>query len=277
MNKKDSKRLAPTKETIRELFSKSGNECYFPECSERNYDENRNYVAQVVHISGVAEQRFNKDMTDEDRRDFKNLMIMCYKHHKKTDDVSVYTFEKMTEMKFEHESKFDKALDEFVDELQINLNKYTKILFKNLNRLDSQFNLNFVNDKDLLNQFTEGLNSLLERLEKVPPAERELFNLILKNSVTNPRKGEWEQNMRVLYQFIRSAIAETDFKLKMMLDVLESQQLISVDEEELVYYIFVLKSNHGWNYAAILQYFCSDLSIDLSDIIVKLDFSKLDS
>jgi hypothetical protein len=44
------------------------------------------FVGQVCHIEAAEKsgQRFNVSMTDEDRRAFANLMLMCYEHHQVT-------------------------------------------------------------------------------------------------------------------------------------------------------------------------------------------------
>jgi hypothetical protein len=43
--------------------------------------------------------------TDEDRRSFENLMLLCYRHHKETDDVGEHTTEILQAMKLSQETR----------------------------------------------------------------------------------------------------------------------------------------------------------------------------
>lgn len=102
------KRLAPTKDTLNLLFSLSGNVCAFPGCNHKLFDEDNNFIAQVCHIESANEggERFNKNSTNEERRQYNNLIILCYEHHKITDNTTIYNKQKMLELKSEHEKKF---------------------------------------------------------------------------------------------------------------------------------------------------------------------------
>ena len=86
------KRLAPKQEILRELYIKSGNECAYPGCHNVLVDENGKFVGEVCHIEAAMPggERFNPNMTNEDRRSFGNLMLMCHHHHVVTDDVCIY-------------------------------------------------------------------------------------------------------------------------------------------------------------------------------------------
>jgi hypothetical protein len=65
------------------------------------------FVAQICHIEAAnpGGQRFNPNATDEQRRSFENLLVLCYKHHKETDDVTVYDVNALRAIKHQHESK----------------------------------------------------------------------------------------------------------------------------------------------------------------------------
>lgn len=101
-------RLANTKKDYRLLFARTGNQCAFPGCSHPLIDEDDTFVAQVCHIEAARPggPRYNADKTDEDRRSVKNLIVLCYRHHKKTDDAELYDASCLRRMKREHESRF---------------------------------------------------------------------------------------------------------------------------------------------------------------------------
>ena len=97
----DVKRLAPKQEVLRELYIKSGNQCAFPECHNVLVDEKGNFVGEVCHIEAAMPggERFNPNMTNEERRSYDNLLLMCHHHHVVTDDVKEYTVERLKKIK----------------------------------------------------------------------------------------------------------------------------------------------------------------------------------
>ncbi|SDL64808.1 hypothetical protein [Nonomuraea jiangxiensis] len=110
------KRLSPTKETLRWLFSFSGNECAFPDCTSRLINPDGTFIAQVCHIEAAERggERFNEQMSNEDRRAASNLMLMCHEHHVVTNDVQKYTVEVLRAMKDAHEAPFRDGLQDML-------------------------------------------------------------------------------------------------------------------------------------------------------------------
>ena len=107
------KRLQPLPETLKRLFLTSGNLCAYNGCKEMMMTAEGVFVGNICHIEAAEPggPRFNEDMTNEQRRSFENLVLMCYKHHKITDDETTYPVSKLQKIKAEHEAKFsDPAL-----------------------------------------------------------------------------------------------------------------------------------------------------------------------
>lgn len=69
-------------------------------------DDENTFVAELCHIEGAEAggQRYNPDQTDEERRAYGNLMFLCARHHKVTNDVRAYPVERLKEMKRAHEA-----------------------------------------------------------------------------------------------------------------------------------------------------------------------------
>ena len=74
-------------------------------------------------------ERNNPNQSDEDRRNYNNLILLCHEHHVETNDINEYTVDKLKEMKKIHEETLKSIM------LQINdywqniafLNKYKHI------------------------------------------------------------------------------------------------------------------------------------------------------
>ncbi len=103
-------RLPPKSDAIRALFARSGNRCAFPGCTSPLINERNEFIAQVCHIEAAEEggERFNPNQTDEERRQYTNLLILCYPHHVETNDVVTYTVKRLHEFKVTHEKNFEK-------------------------------------------------------------------------------------------------------------------------------------------------------------------------
>lgn len=100
-------RRAITRETLVALFAKSGNVCAFPGCTHELVTSRNLFVGQICHIeaANLGGQRYNPKSTDDDRRSFDNLLLMCYRHHRETDDEATFSAQSLRTMKSDHESK----------------------------------------------------------------------------------------------------------------------------------------------------------------------------
>jgi len=101
-------RLTPKRDVVRALFARSGNRCAFPGCTAHLVNERNLFVGQICHIEAAEPggERYNPQQTDDNRRDYHNLILMCYPHHVETNDVEVYTVEILKQMKEYHERVF---------------------------------------------------------------------------------------------------------------------------------------------------------------------------
>jgi hypothetical protein len=101
---------APRPSTIRKLFALSSNRCAFPDCQTGIVDRSTGtIVGEVCHIRAQKEggPRFNAGQTSEERHSLENLVLMCGVHHKIIDadeNLSVYTVERLLEIKTKHEA-----------------------------------------------------------------------------------------------------------------------------------------------------------------------------
>ena len=94
--------------TIKRLYGLSGNQCAFPGCEVSFVSpEDETNVSNICHIEAAEEggERYNPNSTDEERRSFENLILLCAKHHTETNDVGKYTVDVLQKMKQEHEAK----------------------------------------------------------------------------------------------------------------------------------------------------------------------------
>lgn len=72
-------RKEPTLQTLKKLFALSGNRCAFPQCEFPIVDSKGNILGQICHIEAAEKNgpRYNPKQTDEERRSFDNLLLLC--------------------------------------------------------------------------------------------------------------------------------------------------------------------------------------------------------
>ena len=118
------KRLTPKGPVLRELYLKSGNVCAFPGCDARMMKADGDFIGQVCHIEAAEAngERFNPQQTDEQRRAFDNLLLLCYEHHVATNNVQAYPVERLREMKALHEAKFS----DVAEKMRVSIQDHTK-------------------------------------------------------------------------------------------------------------------------------------------------------
>lgn len=112
-------RQPPALSTIKKLFALSGNKCAFPNCHENIVDLDGNLIGEICHIEAAEPggQRYNLKSSDSFRRSFENLILLCSKHHKVTNNVDKYPVSVLIEIKNSHQNKFSNKLNYVPDNI----------------------------------------------------------------------------------------------------------------------------------------------------------------
>jgi len=268
------KRLAPTPETLRELYLKSGNQCSFPECSKSLINKDGDYVAQLCHIEAAMPggERFNPNVTNEERRSYHNLLFLCYEHHIATNDIEMYTVDRMRELKREHELKYSdaelKILQKFIDYSATQ----TEHLPKSLNEMNKV--LQWKQTPDELKYSISEMCNFIDKLKKLPPETRQLMHIIVERaSQRDPYSGRYF----VLVPEICSACQLDRGKINEQMAIIEKYGLASLDKDDNQIPIIKLSGlRSGWVIWDDLKIFSSSKGIPLYDLIVNMKFDILD-
>ncbi|MFI3242253.1 MAG: hypothetical protein R3Y43_06775 [Alphaproteobacteria bacterium] len=192
------KSIKPTE--YKKLFALSGNVCAFPGCDHPIVNNNNELVAQICHIEAASEkgERYNPNMTDDERASIDNLMLMCYRHHIETNDCIKYPVEKLKKIKKEHEDLYKE-------------NPYivkSKVLFKILDEENSfwkdldTINTSHINQSDLAFK----INTELDLIDLCKYLEDDL-NLI--NSIIADMYNDFELLPNRLLSFLKDNNIDT--------------------------------------------------------------------
>ncbi len=91
----------------KQLYALSGNECANPLCHNKLvYPDDNAKDDQICHIEAASPDgpRYNQNQTDEERRGFDNLILLCHRCHDMIDNnPDIYTVELLKKWKQEHE------------------------------------------------------------------------------------------------------------------------------------------------------------------------------
>ena len=118
-------RLAILKGILRDLGIRSKNKCAFPRCDHPILNAQGDYIAELCHIEAVepGSPRYNASQSDEERRAYANLLFLCHRHHKETDDEALFPVSRLQLIKAQHE-----ALPEVVFDHELLLRQIETVL-----------------------------------------------------------------------------------------------------------------------------------------------------
>lgn len=212
-------------DTLKFLLARSGNQCAFSDCSHPIFDDNNLFIAQLCHIEAVSPngQRYNPNKTDEEINSHDNLVFLCYRHHKVTDNVDLYPIPKLKEIKTNHEAKFKETSYDYPQEVLTNLEIEIENFWSNMDKLHSEHIIPElavpINTKnDILSLITE-VNEYLGHLNEV--------NSVLMNECKRTHFEYVSLAMPNLLTRISVAIDQIEIKY------LEEQVLKKSDSKEL--------------------------------------------
>lgn len=266
------KRLAPKQEVLRELYIKSGNECAFPGCHNVLVDENGTFVGEVCHIEAAMPggERFNPNMTNEERRSYDNLMLMCHYHHVITDDVNKYPVEKMKQIKRDHEAKYSCIIGQMKNSV-VDYGISSVVGYcHNCKRMSNVLGFGLTDEENHENAVV--LNRLLEKLKDLPIGTREFLGVMVMRSY------EYMLKCLVPIHEIEKATGLDQLSILENVEILARRGITSCIEEENNLPICTLlgDSATGWPYWNDIRDFSRKSGISLEKICCDLDFSVFD-
>jgi hypothetical protein len=285
----NAKRLKPTPETLRELFLKSGNLCAFPGCNQLMMDIEGDFIGQLCHIEAAEEggERFNPSMTNDERRAVANLMLMCYPHHVKTNDVNTYTVDVLRKMKSDHERRFSEPqraiLEKLTDWTTVDVPKVAR----NLRRMCRVLGWPSLTDEELKASVDE-LNLYVERLSLVPQRVRHFLGAIAQRAYrvrkTNAvqSSGTMSKGTKILASDLEAALRLSPQVIMERVTELEAYSLGDLSEMSVGYSeteqpaIRVRDLKSGWPLWMDIAEFCENAREPIDAFAVDLDFSRLD-
>ncbi len=278
----DHPRLPPTEATIKVLFALSGNRCAFPGCSHSLVNDSGQVVSQVAHIKGVKPKaaRFDPDADAEDLRQPENLVILCYEHHIASDDATIYTVERMREIKRAHEARFGGVVTGLRGSVE-DATKATAVKVpETLDAYARANDLDVAGDAEHLQSFRRELVSFLNIATRLTPDIRTVWSAIVDRG-TESGESVFEVTLPELEQVLNLRANE----LGDLLSVLTRYELVEIfdDESREGYFSSVLwvstrptRDDRGQPtpFLSDLRHVARSLGTPIATLVVDLDWSS---
>lgn len=273
MAKKPVVRLDPTPSTIKKLFAYSGNQCAVPDCQEQLVDASGAMLGKIAHICAAEAggPRFDPKMTNEDRRAFENLLLVCGKHHDIIDhqpNVMTYTAKVLRKYKAAHEDRFRRAEHQLIaqvtDTTQTRLPTYPATL----KRLGEVFD---VTDSMNIDEELVGLTTFIGRLKELPLEERafaiKLAERMMRRDVEDLPVDD-----------VVGAFNLSTSRLRKHMNLLEHHGLGDISEGHgyQQYIVRLRDRDPGCNPWIEMLEFCDKTGVAIDNLLYDLDFAQYD-
>jgi len=133
-------RFDPKLKTLKALFARSGNRCAFPGCDQALFNRKNQFIGQLCHIEAAMPggPRYNERQTNQERRAYENLLLLCYPHHVEIDhnDGDEYPVEKLRGIKQEHEATHEASRFQIKEAELLKLAKEMEKFWDRIERLN---------------------------------------------------------------------------------------------------------------------------------------------
>lgn len=276
------KRLQPDRDTLRRLYSLSGNQCAFPGCNRAMFNGEGNFVGQICHIEAALPEgeRFNRFMTNEERRAFSNLMLMCYDHHIETDRVEQYPVWKMQEIKRQHEEIYSN-IDRFVHQMQSTIVDVTarigEVKVRSLTNLYIElYGKDDRYDEDI-EEDVQVFNRVLRQLSSFSPDAKEIFSISMARAVYEKNHfGRQTDNLYVDPYEIERATQIDPQRLRNIFSEIERSNFLVFEHLDTGPVFWVCTPDSEVNLWEMIKQYCIKKNLDIRVMISGLAFSCLD-
>lgn len=203
-----------TDKTLKRLFGLSRNQCAFPGCNVEMTNKSNAKNSNICHIeaANIGGERYNPNMTDPQRADYLNLILLCVQHHDETNDVDKYTVDVLKEMKTKHEAEMAK---------KTNPNLNYSILTTVINAI-SKIDIDEFESSDVKNAFNADDKILFNRICRNKPIIEEYriyqgkLNTIFSEieDLGSVKKNNLLRNIKHLYIIAKNELLEDDLSIE---------------------------------------------------------------
>lgn len=278
-------RKAPSVDTLRRLFALSGNQCARPGCRTVLLSAKGVLVGEVAHIAAESPggPRFDPKLTEEERRGFNNLLLLCATCHSLVDkDPDSYPRPMVRKWKRDREARFEAVGDllrkAYLDEITDEADSIGLSLPKSLAGFTTYYadrgETAFI-DSDT----PEEVAAYVERLRHLSMPDRQLMLAIIEKTIALGGAREDENGITVHPDDLKTIVVNgkrlSDYRIDKLGQTLDRNGLGSVDSDGYQARVSIPSMHIDMNWSE-LKAFAETKNTTLSAFLVDLKFGLLD-
>lgn len=284
LNKKVG-RKAPSKETLRRLFALSGNQCARPNCLTVLLSADGALVGEAAHIAAESPQgpRFDASLSEDARRGFDNLILLCATCHTEIDKMPVkFPVALLRKWKRNREARFEAAgdilrkayLNEIIDESEIVGMGLPSTLARYAAFIEKRETSTFI-DADTPSEIGE----YVEKLRHLKMTDRQLMVAIIEKAIVLGGARDDEYGISVHPDDLKTITVNgrrlSDYAMAKLGKTLERNNLGSLDPDgdDTRFFIGTIHIDMAWSE---LKIFAQENGATLSTFLIDLKFHLLD-
>jgi len=235
-----------TQTTLKRLFLLSCNQCAAPDCNRSlEARDEKTIIAKICHIEAASSDgpRYNPDMTDDEIRDFDNLILLCDECHSIIDNKAnetKYTVILLKEWKRNHEDRCrqrklinnPKLVNQTINAIaSIDIENETDSSSLNTFEIIKKIEYNSVKEYKYIieeyNKYYGKLNSLYSELERQGSFKKEKLLKVIRNlylRIKGEIVGGEENEFELIQQNADRILKEVEEKLWELIDKNQSNE-----------------------------------------------------
>lgn len=268
-----SERLWPTPSTLKKLFAYSGNQCAMPDCKRTLVHSTGTMVGKVAHIHAAEPggARYDADLSQEARRAFENLFIVCGEHHDVIDDKKnekLFPADLLRKYKEAHEKRFRTAERQLIEQFQDTSQTFQPTYPTNLRRLATVTKNEEIADHE---DDIEGVREFVNKLKELPLEQRQF-------AIKLAERMRRLDNEKPLAKDIMAAFNLGATALKRQMDILEMHNLGFIEEGEYrdMHVVRLCGREPGGNPWFEVLEFCEKTEHGADELLIELNFGIFD-
>lgn len=252
-----------------------------PNCPNVVIDNSGTMIGDIAHISAAMPDgpRFDPNMTNEDRRGFDNLMLLCATHHRQVDGSnSEMTKKELKRIKARHEARFSAAEETIRKRFETQFPDATDGLTPTkpvtLDGLRQVFDDGAFSDGDVETEIPK-LARYVDKLSAVPEVYRDFMCQVIKRCV---KLDSWQFDLvSVPCDDVTAALKISSFKLKKIVEALDGYGLGDFSEDFDNRWLVDLHDPGDLVRWCDIVTFCGERDIQLERFAVDVSFELLDT
>ena len=287
--KPQAKRLTPASDVLRKLFLLSGNNCAIPECKCIIVDNSGVMIGRICHIEAAMPDgaRFNSEQSNDQRRGFDNLILLCANHHAQIDDVKTknkWTVDRLKLIKREHEDIYrgvdttlQKAFETGYSDITNNVSPTIAKTFEKFNQIMLRaIKTEVLEDSETKKACRLQINQYIKNASKATEKERKFLLAVINRA---KKLGQLSDSCSIPVTDVKSCLQISHNEMSRLGDAIK---LYGVGDFDLVgkgdadVYCVNVRSPSDYVSWHDLMTFCEHAHIELASFVVHLDFQQLD-